>query len=85
MSIRSDLEKGTKPLTELDEKPESATRAQLNNVDLVRVPYLTELVKLPELERGMEMVKLLVFVMNHSKGTKLEEKINLAMRAMSST
>ena len=83
MSIKDDLMKGSPPMTELDEKP--ATRAQLNNVDLVRVPYLTELVKLPELERGMEMVKLLVFVMNHSKGTKLEEKITLAMRAMSST
>ena len=84
MSIKDELAKGPPPLTELDEKPEPASRGQLNNVDLVRVPYLTEMLKLPELERGLEVVKFLVFVRDHGKGTKLAEKIEAAMKVMTS-
>lgn len=70
---------------ELDEKPQPATRGQLNNVELVRAPYFQELARLPELERGMEVVKVLVMLKDLSKGTKLERKLEAAMKAMSTT
>lgn len=64
--------------------PAKATQGQLNNVEHVRVPYLAEVQRLPELERGFEVVKLLIKLREISKDTRLGEKLDLAMRAMSS-